>query len=122
LGALAMILPPARARLLAGPVALLATVLLVLLHAVACAVPPQPLYLSGLQDGAGYDSLISPLLLGLTGGPVDAVPVLALPDPPLPPPPAPPPPPLSPPRAPPPAPPPPAAPRPAARLTPARIS
>ena len=54
-------------RRLAGPVALLATVLLVLLHAVAFAIPPEPLHLPGLQDGADYDSLIQPLVLALSG-------------------------------------------------------
>ena len=54
-------------RRLAGPVALLATVLLVLLHAVAFAIPPEPLHLPGIQDGADYDSLIQPLVLALSG-------------------------------------------------------
>ena len=54
-------------RRLAGPVALLATVLLVLLHAVAFAIPPKPLHLPGIQDGADYDSLIQPVVLTLSG-------------------------------------------------------
>ncbi len=64
-----MIFRPARARRLAGPVALLATILPVLLHAVAFAVPPEPLHLPGLQDGGDYDSLIQPLVLALFGVP-----------------------------------------------------
>ncbi len=68
-----MSLQPARVRRLAGPVALLATVLLVLLHAVAWAVPPEPLHLPGIQDGADYDSLIQPLVFALAGVPVARV-------------------------------------------------
>ncbi len=67
-----MILQPARVRHFAGSVALSATVLLALLHAVAFAVPPEPLHLPGIQDGADYDSLIQPLVLALTALPVAA--------------------------------------------------
>jgi|SRR6516225_676146 hypothetical protein len=66
-----MILRSVRERCLAGPVTLLGMVLLIPLQAVAFAVPPEPLHLAGIQNGADYDSLIQPLVCSLAGLPVE---------------------------------------------------
>jgi len=52
---------------LARTTTLLPALLLVLLHAVALAVPLEPLHRPGIQDGGDYDSLIQPLVLALAG-------------------------------------------------------
>jgi len=63
-----MSLQPARVHpLVARAARLLPAVLLVLLHSVAFGMPPEPLHLAGIQDGADYDSLIQPLVLALSG-------------------------------------------------------
>jgi hypothetical protein len=44
---------------------LVPAVLVLVLHAVAGVVPLEPLHIAGLWDGADYDSLIQPLVVGL---------------------------------------------------------
>jgi hypothetical protein len=52
--------------------ALVPAVLLLVLHAVAGAMPPDPLHLLGIWDGGDYDSVIQPLVAALDVTSVDA--------------------------------------------------
>ena len=56
---------------MASLVGAVVTVVLLVTLAVAWAVPPERLSMTGIQDGSDYDSLIQPLVLGLAGTPVD---------------------------------------------------
>jgi hypothetical protein len=54
-----------RRGIVARTPAFLPAILLFVLHAVAGAVPPDPLHVAGVWDGGDYDSLIQPLVFGL---------------------------------------------------------